>query len=130
MSSREVAAEVDPLAVRFALIAARYDGALPLTAAVLDQAQTTLERWRRGIAAWGEHPSAPMPSDVVARCMAAVDDYLDLPNLIRILTGLGDNEVVRPGAKFETFLYFDRILACNLARDLGTAGPAETDPAV
>jgi hypothetical protein len=130
LSSPEVAAEVDPLAVRFALTAARYSGPLPLTAAVLDQAQTTIQRWRRRIAAWGEHPSAPMPSDVVASCMAAVDDNLDLPKLISILTGLEDNEAVGPGTKFETFLYFDRILACDLARNLGTAGPAEADPAV
>ena len=109
------------------LVDSRYDGPVSLTTPVLNQAQATLQRWRHRIAAWGNHPSVPMPREVVARCIAAIDDNLDVSSLIRALIDLEDDDVVRPGANFETFLYFDRVLAFDLARHLGAARPAEAN---
>jgi hypothetical protein len=74
-----------------------------LTAAVLNQAEVSLERWRRRVAAWGEHLSVPMPRGVAARGVAAVDDNLDVSSLVRTLIDLEDEGAVRPGVKFETF---------------------------
>ncbi|QRP42933.1 hypothetical protein [Amycolatopsis sp. FDAARGOS 1241] len=112
----------EDLAVRFALIGVRYDRPVSLTAATLEHAQATIRRWRRRIAQWGDQPSAPMPRDVVADCTAAFDANLDIAGVITRLVELEDDDVVPPGAKFETFLHVDRVLALDLASGLGAAG--------
>ena len=69
------------------------------------------------IAAWGEHTPVLMPRKVVARCVAAVDDNLDVSSLIRTLIEFAD-DAVRPGTKFEA-LVSRPVLAFDLPRHLG-----------
>jgi hypothetical protein len=123
--SLAVTTGADPLAVRFALLDSRYDRSLPLTDVILDRSQATVDRWRRRIAGWAEQPPAPLPREPVARCSAAFDDNLDVSGVIRTLTELEEDETVRPGARFETFLHIDRVLALDLSRRLGAAGLAD-----
>lgn len=113
----------DPLALRLALLRERYDQPLPLTRTRLDRADIVLDRWRRLVAGWADHPSAPMPDDVVERAYVALDEHLDIGALVEILQTLADDAAVPPGAKFETFVHFDRILALELVRYL-TQPPA------
>ncbi|MGI8306326.1 hypothetical protein [Saccharopolyspora hattusasensis] len=108
----------DPLALRLALLRERYDQPLPLTRTRLDRADVVLDRWRRLVAEWADHPSAPMPAHVVERAYVALDEHLDIGALVEILQALADDATVRPGAKFETFVHFDRILALELVRYL------------
>ena len=50
---------------------------------------------------------------------AALDDNLDVPAVLALLHQLIENPAVPPGAKFETFVFLDQVLALDLARDLG-----------
>ncbi|MER5388453.1 hypothetical protein [Saccharopolyspora sp. NPDC002686] len=108
----------DPLALRIALLQDRHDQPLSLTPARLDQAADVLDRWRRLVAGWADHRSAPMPARIVEQAYGALDDHFDVGAVIEILHGLTDDPTVQPGAKFETFVHFDRILALELVRYL------------
>ena len=49
---------------------------------------------------------------------AAFDD-LDIASAIALLRGLADDDSVPAGAKFETFLYVDRVLGLDLPGHIG-----------
>ena len=109
----------EPLATRLALLRHPRGEPVSLTAATLDQAEQTLHEWRRNIAAWAEHPSAPMHPATVESARTALDDNLDVPAVLGLLPQLIDNPAVSPGAKFETFVFLDQVLALDLARNVG-----------
>jgi cysteinyl-tRNA synthetase len=69
-----------------------------------------------------------MPSDVVARIRAALDNNLDVPASLDVLHAIENDTTISPGAKFETFLYLDRILGLDLGRDLARQIPIPGSP--
>jgi hypothetical protein len=75
--------------------------------------------------------SAPVGADAQRRrgpLYGAVNDNLDLPSLVRTLTGLEYDHAVRPGAMFKTFLFSTSTGSSPaIWPNLGTARPAETD---
>jgi hypothetical protein len=109
----------EPLATRLAMLRHLRGDPVSLTAATIDQAEQTLREWRRSVAAWAEHPSAPMHRATIESARAALDDNLDVPAVLGLLHQLIENPAVPPGAKFETFVFLDQVLALDLARDLG-----------
>ena len=109
----------EPLAVRLALLRHLRAEPVSLEAAALDQAEQTLREWRRSVAAWAEHPSAPMHPATVDSARAALDDNLDVPAALGLLPQLIENQAVPPGAKFETSVFLDQVLALDLARNVG-----------
>lgn len=66
----------DLLAARLALLRAHHAHPVSLRDVDLDLAETTLHRWRERIATWAEHPSAPMPHDLLANAYRSLDDNL------------------------------------------------------
>jgi hypothetical protein len=86
---------------------------------VLDGAAARLEGWRRAVAGWARQPSRPVPEVVRARLRAAWEDDLDLPGVLAVLGDVEKATDLPDGARFETFAYADRLLALELARDLG-----------
>ena len=108
----------DPLAVRFALMSFPADQPADLTGRVLASAHQAVGGWRRRVARWAEQPSRPIPARLAATAQAAFDD-LDTAAAIALLRGLADDESVPDGAKFETFLYVDRVLGLDLPSDIG-----------
>ncbi len=113
--------EPDPLAIRLAMLSFPYHRPADLTEDVLAQARQTLAHWRRRIAEWAQLPSRPMPAPVADRLRAAFDD-LDTVTAIALLQSLEPDEDVPTGARFETFVYADRILGLDLPRDIGRTG--------
>ncbi|MEW9529200.1 cysteine--tRNA ligase [Microbispora sp. NPDC049125] len=113
------AAGIDPLAVRLALMEHRYRQQMNLTWDTLHAADRTLRRWRRRVAEWAESPSRPIEAGYKTRIQEALDDDLDTPLALRLLRDLERDEQIPPGAKFETFLHFDHILALDLPADIG-----------
>ncbi|MHB8188695.1 MAG: hypothetical protein ACYDDU_22055 [Dermatophilaceae bacterium] len=109
----------EPLATRLALLRHRRGVPVSLAPDTLDQAEETLRKWRSSVAAWAEHPSAPMHRATVDSARAALDDNLDVGTVLGLLHQLIENPAVPPGSKFETFVFLDRVLALDLARDLG-----------
>ena len=113
--------EHDPLAVRLALMSFPIGQSADLTDSVLANAHLTAGDWRRRVARWAERPSRPIPARLVQTVRAAFDD-LDTPSAIALLRGLADDDSVPEGARFETFLYVDRVLGLDLPRDIGKPG--------
>ena len=112
------AREQDPIAVRFALLSFPVHQAAEITDGVLADSRETIGDWRRRVARWAESPSKPVPAHVSGMVRAALDD-LDTPSAIALLRSLMHDDSVPAGAKFETFVYTDRILGLELPRDIG-----------
>ena len=108
----------DPLAVRFALLSVPRHQAAELTTATLTSAVRTLSEWRRHVASWAESPSRRIPEPVQSAFRAAFDS-LDAGAVLSSLSGLAADETVPPGARFEAFVYADRVLGLDLPRDIG-----------
>lgn len=117
------AAGLDPLAVRLALMEYRYRREVTLTWDALRAADGTLRRWRARVAQWAESPSQPMSARHAARARAALEDDLDTPLALRVLRELEHDESAPPGARFETFIDLDLLLALDLSREIGRTGP-------
>ena len=108
----------DPRSVRLALMSFPSDQPADLTEDGLASARGTLTHWRRRVAGWAESPSRPIPASIMERAQAAFAD-LDTVSALALLRGVSLDASVPAGAKFETFVYADRILGLDLARDIG-----------
>jgi hypothetical protein len=113
--------ERDPLAVRLALMSFPVHQLADLTDSVLAGAHDTVGDWRRRVARWAEQPSRPIPAHLAQTARDAFGN-LDTLSAIALLRGLADDDGVPAGAKFETFLYVDRVLGLDLPRDIGKPG--------
>ena len=108
----------DPLAVRLALMSVSYHQPADLAEDVLASADETVVDWRRQVAHWAESPSRPMPARFSEATGSAFGD-LDTVSALGLLRDLILDAEVQAGAKFETFVYADRILGLDLPRDIG-----------
>jgi len=89
-----------------------------LTGGVVPDARETVRDWRRRVARWAESPSKPVPAHLAEAVQAAFDD-LDAPSIVALLHGLAHDDSVPAGAKFETFVYVDRVLSLDLPSEIG-----------
>jgi len=87
---------------------------------VLVSTGETVALWRRHVAAWAEAPSRPIPARITEQVRAAFGD-LDTASALALLRDLVLDADVPAGAKFETFVYADRVLGLDLPRDIGRA---------
>ncbi|MFF4043534.1 hypothetical protein [Streptomyces sp. NPDC001816] len=110
----------DPTALRLALLSVPRNTAVRLDADGLGAAAQSLARWRRAVAGWARQPSRPVPDAVRVRLRAAWEDDLDLPGVLAVLRDVESAPELPDGARFETYVYADRLLALDLARDLGS----------
>lgn len=106
------------LAVRLALLSFPYGRPADLDDGQLTEAAETLRRWRRLVAEWAELPSRPMTAPAAEAVRAAFDD-LDTMHALALLSGLSLDSSAPGGAKFETFLYADRVLGLDLPAEIG-----------
>ena len=109
----------DPLALRLFFLTGRYRQQMNLTWDALAGADKRLSRWRTKVAEWAESPSTAMCSDYVERLRAALDDDLDTPAALVVLSELEKDADIPSGSKFETFAWVDRVLGLDLVRDVG-----------
>ena len=110
--------EDEPLAVRLALMSVPYHQPADLTEGALADARATVGCWRLRVARWAESPSRPVPAQLAETTRSAFDDF-DTVSALGLLRGLADDDGVPAGARFEAFLYADRILGLDLPRDIG-----------
>jgi hypothetical protein len=108
----------DPLAIRLALMT--FPGHRPADVGddALAQAGGTLGSWRQQVARWAESPSRPIPAPI-AEAAGSAFGSLDTVSVLALLRGLLPDVSVPAGAKFESFVYADRILGLDLAREVG-----------
>ncbi|MEU6476561.1 hypothetical protein ABZ858_06650 [Streptomyces sp. NPDC047017] len=109
----------DPLAVRLALLGLPYVAPAEIGAAALEEARAVLARWRARVAAWADAVSRPLHADTVERLRTAYEQDLDTPAVLDALSRLEADPDVPDGAKFETFVYADRVLSLELPREIG-----------
>lgn len=114
---------LDPLALRLALLQTHYRKRAELTRDELRAADATLRRLRTRVAEWAESPSKAMCAEYVRRAADAFDDDLDTATALAALRDLEADSELPPGAKFETAAYLDRLVAVDLARDIGKPRP-------
>jgi hypothetical protein len=110
--------ERDPLSVRLALMSLPYQELADLTEGMLTRAAEAVSGWRQRVADWAESPSRPVPGRIAESVQAAFGS-LDTVTVLSLLRGLALDADVPAGAKFEAFVYADRILGLDLARDIG-----------
>jgi hypothetical protein len=108
----------DPLAVRLALMSFPGHQPADVDDGALAQAAGALESWRQQVARWAESPSRPIPAPV-AEAAGSAFGRLDTVSVLALLRGLLTDASEPAGAKFETFVYADRILGLDLAREVG-----------
>jgi hypothetical protein len=109
---------LEPLAVRYALMSVPYHQPADITEVALAGARETLGSWRCLVANWAERPSRPIPSRITGAVKDACSD-LDMGAVLALLGDLAVDAGVPDGAKFEGFLYADRVLGLELAREIG-----------
>ncbi|WP_030147466.1 MULTISPECIES: hypothetical protein [unclassified Streptomyces] len=113
--------DTDSAGLRLALLTRHHDTPVRLEAAVLDEARTTLARWRGAVARWARRPSRPVPDEVRGRLRDAWQDDLDVPRVLDVLRQVETEPELPDGARFETYAYADRLLGLDLTRDLGAS---------
>jgi hypothetical protein len=107
-----------PDVLRLALLSLHHSHPARIDPAALADAHDTLVRWRRAVAVWARQPSRPVPDEVRAELRTAWEDDLDVPGVLRVLRRVETSDLPE-GARFETYVYTDRLLGLELARDLG-----------
>jgi hypothetical protein len=111
----------EPLARRLTLLRAAHRDPVALGADELRDAAAQLAGWRVLVAAWSREPSAPIPAALREQARDALNEDLDTRHLAGLLQRAADDPDLADGARFETFLWVDRYLGLDLARDLGRA---------
>ena len=106
--------------VRLALLSVPYRQPADLTESVLADARATVSNWRLRVAEWAESPSRPVPKQISEKARETFDD-LDTPSTLALLNDLESDTDLPAGAKFEAFLYADRVLGLDLPADIGRA---------
>ena len=109
----------DLLALRLALLSCPYRQPVKLTQAALADAAESVGRWRRRVAEWASQPSRPIPAEAATMIRDAFDDDLDTVAALDLLHSVECRQDVPAGAKFETFLFVDRVLGLEFPREIG-----------
>lgn len=89
-----------------------------LVGSSLDDAEAELAQWRRLVAGWAEEPSRPMCAQVQQDLLAALADDLRTADAVAVLRGSLDLGLP-DGCLFETWAWADRLLALDLASEVG-----------
>ncbi|TDD68562.1 hypothetical protein E1293_36810 [Actinomadura darangshiensis] len=118
---QETGASPDPLAARLAMLEVHYREPLELTAARSSAAGERLAAWRGMVAEWATSPGRPINRAYASEAEAALADDLDSPAALAVLDRLAADPDVPPGAKLETFIHLDLVLALGLVSAIGGA---------
>ncbi|GAB2812536.1 hypothetical protein GCM10022221_07640 [Actinocorallia aurea] len=110
----------DPLALRLALLAVHYRSEAALTSDDLAEAAARLDRWRLLLAGWATQPSRAPDARYAEETLTALCADLDVPAALAALDRLTEDPDVAVGAKLETALQLDQLLALDLPRAIGT----------
>ncbi|SNR52001.1 hypothetical protein [Actinomadura mexicana] len=117
----ETGASPDPSAARLAILEVPYREPLELSAERLSAAAERLDAWRGEVAGWATAPGRPMNRVYAAEAEAALADDLGSPAALAVLDRLAADPDIAPGAKLETFIHLDLVLALGLVAAIGRA---------
>jgi hypothetical protein len=107
----------DPAVARYVLLSRRYAEPAELR---LDTTAADRLRWLRSrVADWATSPSRPIPTRYREQAEAYFANDLDTPSVLALLGTIEADQGIEDGAKFETFVFLDRVLGLDLVRDVG-----------
>lgn len=118
-ASELIAKGLDPLALRLAILRHHYREAFEADWTELGAAHAELEDLRGRVAEWARSPGRPMAAGYVAAAEERLYDDLDAAGALRVLGELAEDRSVPPGAKFESVVHLDLILALDLVAAVG-----------
>ncbi|MDQ6691570.1 MAG: cysteine--tRNA ligase [Candidatus Dormibacteraeota bacterium] len=113
----------DPLAFRYLALQARYRAPLHFSPDAMAGADRALRQLRERIVQWSKGSTGPT-GDYPARFHAAINDDLDLPAVMALISELGHSELA-PGAKAALLKDWDRVLGLDLDREATDGGLPE-----
>ena len=112
----------EPLAARLLFLQSRYRAQMNFTLDALGAAERTLARWRRLVAGWAAGP-APRSADQTdafeKRFLDALNDDLDTPTVMALVSEVVSTPALAPGDKAGLLLGWDRVLGLDLDREVG-----------
>jgi len=103
----------DPLAFRYLMLQAKYRTKLNFSTEGLGGADHALTQLRERVAEWAAGPEGPA-ADFDQRFRAALEDDLDLPAAMALVSKLGRSDVA-PGTKARLLIDWDRVLGLDLS---------------
>jgi cysteinyl-tRNA synthetase len=112
-----IARGLDPLSLRFVLLENRYRSQMDLTWASLETAHATLRRLRESMALWGSSDEELVDSEIDK---ALIQD-LDTPRAMQRIRAVEKDKELLPEKKRAIFIYADRVLGLDLAREIQVA---------
>jgi cysteinyl-tRNA synthetase len=116
----------DPLAVRLLFLQSRYRAQMNFTLDALGAAERTLLRWRRLMVSWSasDEPAVPgAPDTYEKRFVDAVNDDLDTPTAMALLSEVISSSTLAPTDKASLLLRWDRVLGLDLGKEIGLERP-------
>lgn len=111
----------DALCVRLAMLEVPYREPLDISETAVSGAAERLSRWRAAVAEWANAPGHTMNREYADEAQAALADDLNSPAALAVLDRLAFDADVPPGAKLETFIHLDLLLALGLVSAIGSA---------
>jgi hypothetical protein len=111
----------DALTARLAMLEVPYREPVELSDARLTAAAERLDAWRGKVAEWATSPGRPMSREYADQADAALADDLGTSGALAVLDRLAADPDVPPGAKLETFIHLDMLLALGLVAAIGSA---------
>lgn len=118
---QEAGTAADPLTARLAMLEVPYREPLELSEERLSAAARRLDAWRGRVAEWATSPGRPIDRAYATEAEAALADDLGSPAALAVLDRLAADPDVPPGAKLETFIHLDLVLALGLVSAIGQA---------
>jgi cysteinyl-tRNA synthetase len=103
---------LDPLALRFSLMENRYRSQMDLSWAALEAANSTLRRWRKLMAQWGEGDTLKFDQEI----SDSFTTDIDTPRALQRLRQLEKDSTVGVIDKRAIFLFADQVLGLELDR--------------
>lgn len=114
-----VAGIADAGPLRWVLLSRHYRTPVRVEESLPARAVDAVAGWRERLADYSHAPGGAIPRGWQQRVRVAADTDLDTPAVLGLVETLVDDTEVAEGAKFEALAWCDRILALDLACDLG-----------
>jgi cysteinyl-tRNA synthetase len=108
-----VARGLDPLALRLCFLENRFRAQMDLTWESIESANSTLSKWRKKMAQWGDSPKKLVDQEF----LNAIEKDLDTPRALQRIRAVEKNDEISDADKRAIFIYADEVLGLNLSRE-------------
>jgi len=107
-----VARSLDPLALRLCFLENRFRAQMDLTWESIERADTTLSKWRKKMAQWGDLPKKLIDQEF----LNAIEKDLDTPRALQRIRAVEKTDEISDADKRAIFIYADEVLGLDLSR--------------